>query len=383
MARREHQLPNVLRQDGPRPYWYVRYRVRVLIGKNQTRRVEKWHRLGYCDEIGKRQAERLRDDVLRDVNREVYTIQSHIRFEDFVEIYTKRHTVNLEPGGRKRDVSLLRNHIVPAFRSMKLCDLGTEEVQAFLNDMQSKGLSWWTRKGSRAVISSIFTKADDWGYWDGRNPTRRTTLGRKKMKRERRILTDEQFDLLLKDLPDEVRLMIETAVSTGMRVSELLGLKWRWVDLERGWIRVEERYYRGDTGEPKTEKSRRVLPLGYLVEDYKALKAATSASGDRLVFEDDGRPLDDRGLLRNVIRPAAKRLGFYFEGFGWHSFRRQNITGMQEVGATTFEAMAQAGHSRASMTEEYTVVGFARREQAVRRLQERLHLGQPVSARLN
>ena len=330
MARREHQLPNVLRQDGPRPYWYVRYRVRVLIGKNQTRRVEKWHRLGYCDEIGKRQAERLRDDVLRDVNREVYTIQSHIRFEDFVEIYTKRHTVNLEPGGRKRDVSLLRNHIVPAFRSMKLCDLGTEEVQAFLNDMQSKGLSWWTRKGSRAVISSIFTKADDWGYWDGRNPTRRTTLGRKKMKRERRILTDEQFDLLLKDLPDEVRLMIETAVSTGMRVSEILGLKWRWVDLERGWIRVEERYYRGDTGEPKTERARRVLPLGYLVEDYKALKAATSASGDRLVFEDDGRPLDDRGLLRNVIRPAAKRLGFYFEGFGWHSFRRQNITGCRK-----------------------------------------------------
>jgi hypothetical protein len=60
--------------------------------------------------------------------------------------------------------------------------------------------------------------------------------------------------------------------------------------------------------------------------------------------------MDDRAILPNVIRPAAKRLGFYFEGFGGHSFRRQNITVIQEEGATAFEAMAQAGHSRPAMT---------------------------------
>ena len=77
-------------------------------------------------------------------------------------------------------------------------------------------------------------------------------------------------------------------------------------------------------------------------------------------------------ILRGIIRPAAKRFGFYFEGLGWHSFRRQNITVLQEEGATAFEAMAQAGHSRPSMTGEYTIVGLGRREEAVRRLQERL-----------
>jgi hypothetical protein len=69
-------------------------------------------------------------------------------------------------------------------------------------------------------------------------------------------------------------------------------------------------------------------------------------------------PLDDHSILRGVIRPAARRLGLYFEGFGWHSFRRQNITLLQEEGATAFEAMAQAGHSRPLMTGEYTIVGF-------------------------
>ncbi len=102
------------------------------------------------------------------------------------------------------------------------------------------------------------------------------------------------------------------------------------------------------------------------------------------MFEQDGEPMDDRAILQNVIRPAAKALGFYFEGFGWHSFRRQNITVLQEEGATAIEAMAQAGHSRPSMTSEYTIVGMERREQAVRRLQQRL-LGavQPAGSAVN
>ena len=81
-----------------------------------------------------------------------------------------------------------------------------------------------------------------------------------------------------------------------------------------------------------------------------------------------------RGILRRVIRPAVKRLGFYFEGFGWHSFRRQNLTLLQEERATTFEAMAQAGHSRPAMTSEYTVVDLGRLASAVLRVQERLNV---------
>ena len=68
----------------------------------------------------------------------------------------------------------------------------------------------------------------------------------------------------------------------------------------------------------------------------------------------------------------AERLGFYFEGFGWHSFRRQNITLIQEKGATPLEAMEQAGHTRSNMTSHYTVVALTRREQAVEHVQERL-----------
>ena len=118
-------------------------------------------------------------------------------------------------------------------------------------------------------------------------------------------------------------------------------------------VDVEERYYRGDTEEPKSERSRRSLPLGYLTETLQRRKPS-NASPDDYVFHKDGEPLDDRAILRDYIRPAAQQLGFDFEGFGWHSFRRQNLTLIQEEGATAFEAQAQGGHSRPTMTSEYT-----------------------------
>jgi integrase len=371
MARREHQLPNVLRQDGPRPYWYIRYRVRVLVGKNQTRRIEKRNRLGNCDEIGKRQAERLRDQIMQKVNDQVYTLQTQMPLRDFVITYRRLHVETLAPGARGKYISLLDRHILPGLGELRMCDIGVQDLQEFINGKEKEGLSWWTRNDLKGILSGIFSKAAAWDYWHEDNPAKGIVLGRKKPKRPRRILTDDQTRALLVEVPAQIRLMLLTAISTGMRVSELLALKWGRVDLNRGLLRVEERYYRGDTGEPKSENSKRVLSLGKLTRLYEQFRAA-AAGEDTLVFNLHGQPLDDRSILRGIIRPAAKRLGFHFEGFGWHSFRRQNLTVIQEVGATPFEAMAQAGHSRPTMTSEYTVIGLDRREQAVVRLQERI-----------
>src|SRR3989442_5193407 len=250
MARREFQTPSVLRQEGPRPYWYIRYRRKLLVGRNEIRREEKWHRLGYCDEMTKREAERRGSEVLREVNNEVYTIHSQVPFGDFVKIYIDQHVSTLAPGPMQKYLSLLNNHILPTFGEKRICDIRTDAVQALLNQKDAEGLAWWTRNDLKGIISGIFTKAADSGYWHDKNPALRTTLGRKKPKRPKLILTDEQVGWLLNELGYDIRLMVETAISTGMRVSEIIGLKWRCVDLDRGRIRVEERYYRGDTDEP-------------------------------------------------------------------------------------------------------------------------------------
>ncbi|MCL4841280.1 MAG: tyrosine-type recombinase/integrase [Bryobacteraceae bacterium] len=371
MARREFQRPEVLKHEGPRPYWYVRYRVKTLTGPHQVARKEKRQWLGNCDEMTKRQAERLRDEIMRKVNDQVFTIQNQIPFGEFVKLYLDQHVSTLAPGPKQKYTSLLKNHILPEFGEKRLCDVRTDVVQVFLNRKAAGGLAWWTRNDLKGVISGIYTKASDWGYWSDKNPVLRTTLGRKRAKRLKLILSDEQFARLLNELREDVRLMVETAISTGMRVSEIIGLKWRCVDLDRGLIRVEERYYRGDTDEPKSERSHRILSLGVLLEDYRSWKPGT-AGPDDYVFHRAGKPMDDRQLLRNELRPAAKRLDIHFPGFGWHTFRRQNLTLIQEEGASPFEAQAQAGYSKPVMTSAYTLVGLDRREKAVRKVQLRL-----------
>jgi hypothetical protein len=71
------------------------------------------------------------------------------------------------------------------------------------------------------------------------------------------------------------------------------------------------------------------------------------AEPEDYVFQIEGRPIDDRSVLRRYPRPTAKRLGLFFPGFGWRTFRRLNITALQQgpEAVNVFEAMAQAGHT--------------------------------------
>ena len=373
MARREYQNPKVKLQKGPRPYWYIRYRVWVFVDKNERKRKEKRHLLGYCDEMTKREAERVKDEVMRQVNRQVYAIESHIPFESVVEKYRENHVPTVGSSTREKYGCHLDNHILPYFTGKRLSEVDTESIQRFLNCKIEEGLEWWTRNDLRNLLSGIFTKAADWGYWDLAipNPVSRTSIGRKHWKRDRRTLTDGEFRRLLMALPALIQLMIMTAVSTGLRVSELLGLKWRAVDLVRGWISVTERYYRGDTDVTKSPDAERNLPLAELVEAYRRLKPLDAEPED-YVFGEGGGPLDDRNILKNYIRPAAERLGLYFPGFGWHSFRRENNTRMQDLGASLQDAQAQAGHAHPNMTLDYTIVTSKKRARAVKRLQKKL-----------
>ena len=86
----------------------------------------------------------------------------------------------------------------------------------------------------------------------------------------------------------------------------------------------------------------------------------------------NGYQLDDRNILKQ-IKPLAERLGLDHSGFGWRTFRRMNITGMQEGddAINVFEAMAQAGHNRPETTMRYMLLGSGSpRDRKVRELQE-------------
>ena len=142
------------------------------------------------------------------------------------------------------------------------------------------------------------------------------------------VLDVEEISALLTELHQPYKTMVLLAAATGLRASELLGLKWQDVDFESLEIRLNRGVVHQIIGELKTEASQKPLPLDS--ELARALREWQSMSPFNQqtdwVFagpEMQGRqPYWPENLLRPRIRPAACRCGIT-KMIGWHTFRHK------------------------------------------------------------
>jgi len=374
------------RTDRGGSYWYFRYWDDVLQADGTMKAVRKFQVVGPSkgeNRLSKKKAEVARDKFLATINKP--TIQEKIAdglvlFSRMVDKYKAAH-VEAQVAGRfllSKPTRLkyllhLDQRIVPQWGSRRLCEVNPDEVQQWLFETCD---SWHMMNDLRGIMSGIYTKAEEWGYWpEGRrNPISRVKIGEKWSVRPERILTEEETVRVLARLSDPNRLVIETTIATGARISEILGLTWFHVDLQDGVIHIVQRNWRGDIDDPKSKTSKRPLTLGYLVDRYRVKATADSADPEKWVFvrtDGSGLPLWDSGV-RQALKRAAAAEGCDFPGLGPHSFRRANITWRQEVGGSSIEASKIAGHSTVRMAEEYTKIQLTRQEELTRRIQERL-----------
>ena len=374
------------RTDRGGSYWYFRYWDDVLQADGTTKAIRKFHIIGPSkgeNRLSKKQAEVERDKFLAKLNKP--TIEEKIAdglvlFKNMVAKYKAAH-VEAQVAGRfllakptrEKYLIHLEQRIVPQWGERRLCEIRPDEVQQWLFETCD---SWHMMNDLRGIMSGIFTKAEEWGYWpEGRrNPMSRVKIGQKWSVRPDRILTEEETVKVLARLNEPNLLVVETAIATGARISEILGLTWRHVDLEAGVIHIVQRNWRGDIDEPKSNTSKRRLTLGNLVDRYRAKAGAAKPKPDDWVFvrkDGSGLPLWDSGV-RQAMKKAAEDEGCDFPGLGPHSFRRANITWRQEVGGSSIEASKIAGHSTVRMTGEYTKTQLARQDELTRLIQDRL-----------
>jgi integrase len=202
-------------------------------------------------------------------------------------------------------------------------------------------------------MSVIFNHAMRY-EWLNRNPI---ALVRQSAKRERLpdVLTAEEIGALLAELADPCRMAVLLAATTGLRVSELLALKWSDVDFAKREIRPYRAIVDHVVGSLKTEASGKAVPmdaaLARALLDWRG-RCPYNQDADFLFGspEKDGKqPYWPDSLLRKVIRPAATRAKIT-KHIGWHSFRRTLATLLQANGASVKDTQDMLRHASSRLT---------------------------------
>ena len=168
---------------------------------------------------------------------------------------------------------------------------------------------------------AFFTKAEEWGYWpEGRrNPMSPVKIGEKWSKRPERILTEEETVKVLPRLSDPNLLILETAIATGARISELLGLKWCYVDLQ-SWhppycaAQLARRHRRSEVQDQQAP-SHVGIPGRPLPPEGRRGQGATGRRGSSSERTAAASHLWDSGV-RQALKRAAAAEGCDFPGLG-------------------------------------------------------------------
>jgi integrase len=376
MPRKYQNAKLEVRRDVDHPYYFVRVTVPVIT--EDGRRLQRQRRnLGFLDEITAKQAKQERARVLEVVNQGRVLVQSQIRFKDIARRFLEVRVPQLGFATQNKYRTQIELHLLPVFGELRMCDIDRPSVEAFLNAKEQEGLGWWSRIDLKGILSAIFTTATDWKLWSGDNPTKGVRIGKKRLVREKKLLTADELRAILAAVDDREKFIILILFGVGLRISEALGLRWSDIDFDNGVLTVRRRWYRGDLsddGEMKSDNSCRAAQLGPLVEEFRRRYPGPQAREQFVFIGDDGRlPPDDRDLLRYEFRPILKRLKLYYQGFGWHAFRRQNVTWRQQIGgATPLEAQRAAGHGSLDMTYLYTLTDTARERAQVQAMFDKL-----------
>lgn len=259
---------------------------------------------------------------------------------------------------RTYDVAL-RLHIDPAIGHIALARLTAEHVDAMLaaSELEPKG-----QRNVLGFLGRVLDVAQDRGHVI-RNAARLVDPPRV-VRQDPATLTPAQAKAIMAAVAgDRLEALWLSALGTGLRQGELLGLRWADVDLEKAELVVTYALVRtaGAYGldEPKTARSRRAIALpAFVVEALREHRvrqledrlAAGEATADGLVFVSPaGRPLNG-GWVSHRWRAIATAAGV---DVTFHGLRHTNATILRDRGVPEDVRMSRMGHTTTGMARRY------------------------------
>ena len=369
------------------------YRVTATVGKKSDGKPIRKEFYGKS----KKEAEQKRDEYLRNVANGLNIDYENATLVPLMELWlfeVVKHSNKIKETTFERYESIFRNYIKTApFAYNKLNDIKSITVQKYYNTLFEEGKSSNLIHDINLKLNSFFEYAVNQGYLT-KNPTERKKITipglSEKKKREVETFSDKEIEIIKNNAENyKYGVLVLLALGTGLRQGELLGLKWKYLDLIHKTVTVKhtlkdvteisrngKRNYTVKISTPKTSSSLRTVPvpdaliskLKYhkLSEKQKHFKNIIPFSEDNLVFTNE----ICNPLCRNAITSSFKR--FLVKNNipvrKFHSLRHTFSTQLFKSGVELLTVSKLLGHTNLETTKVYTHVSEAEKENAINKL---------------
>jgi len=270
--------------------------------------------------------------------------------------------------------ALFKRHIEPRWGHLQLSAVRTMQVETWLDSLR---LAPKSKAKLKSILSVLYNHAIR-HEWLTFNPISRVRVSQKRL-RDKDVLTPEEFQSLVEQLPVRDRAIAMLVGSTGLRRSEWIALTWSDLDVRTMEVRVLRSCVRNRFGKTKTEVSCRPVPLHPIV-----LNALLNWRAESLYATDADflfpsirhkglKPLSPDHLLKKNIRPALIRAGIVGKQIGWHSFRHSLATNLRALGVDIKVAQELMRHASSRTTLDiYTQAVSQQKREANAKVVERM-----------
>jgi integrase len=316
------------RRNGPE-VWVLRYRKTLVDGRTRTPSVIIGTVNEYPSESQARKASMSYLLSMNDLKPPGVSVSFGAVLQRYIaEELPERHST------ASRYRCWLKNHIEPKWR-----DYPIEKIKPLLVEDWLKKLTLAPKSKShlRTLMHILFNAAMRWElvpYQHNPMSLVRVKDGSKRL-REPKFLTVEEFRALIGHIPEPFRTMCIVAMCLGLRVSEVLGLRWVDIDWDGLRIAIRHAYVYGKQGDVKTRASQKWMPLDRSLADklrQHRFRFAPQADAENWIFAnpETGKPYWPGRVQENWLVPAATKAGL--GRIGWHTFRHSHSTLLHALG---------------------------------------------------
>jgi integrase len=327
--------------------WWIRYRFNGQLVRKA---------IGYDRRLAEEAITAIKGDIVRGEHRLKRSGDRRL-FKEMVPEYLE------EKAGKrslKRDEVSFKS-LLPEFQHKLLDNISRQDIEAYMKKRRGQ-VSGATTNRELSLLKHMFNIAIEKGYID-QNPAKGVKRSKEAPWRHKFVFSEFEIHQLFGAAAPHLRPILAVAFGTGLRKGDILGLRWKDIDLERGIITLNMQ---------KTEDAIEIPILPMMREVLERIKAQENGSPFVFTFH-QGRKISD---IKTAFRAALQRSRLAEKGYRFHDIRRTFATMLYNRGVVLTKIQRLLGHRSIITTERYLGVKFEETRQAI------MALDQPLSRAL-